>query len=747
MPDALKKVHLKTYAADGSLERTRNLLDVAAPQGVATIDLGQLPRNRKVEANVLLQTNTPERTYVLDHATTTMLRPDLVVESITAPDTVLLGRPFTATVVVAERNGDVGATADVELAGTSKSVELAAGSTTTIAFPAATLGTRGPVELVATVGGAAPAETDAGNNTRTTAIEVLLPPDLVVTSIEPKQALVGKPSTVTAVIAETNGDVGATARVSMSAVPGATQTVDVAKNGKTTVTFPGIVFDDAVAVDVAVEISEAAPAETNPNNNTMLQRIEITKSQLARVVLFPSLVGYGAQFDNHVYAPITPWPTNVPYADFENKVKALEPQVVRIFYNDNWDGNADGTHPEWPQNYASFVETVQLAQAAGATIEISFQNLGTARLTPAPAMAKYAEVLEDLVRHYGLTNVRWAEVGNEPNSPGGAVTLDQINELYRALNAQLVALSLRDQIHLMAGGLVESAGLRHHYVWMKWIAANMGDIVDAYSEHIYWNYNDTGRLEYRLRDVAKLMSDLPPEQRKPSYMMEYGVRGLGTCGTKPAFANLYYAADPSCPEIWRTNIAGYQQLWFDIASAQLGFAGTAKWDAFWGRYDKSSAGNQVYWTIGPPTEGSPLTPTYHALSLLFHTTEPGWQIVRVEPWADDDASVSAFGVPGGNTTNDQPEQELVGYAGPNGEVTVAGLDTHGKDLNGASADPPASYSIGGLPPDTAFHLVLWNATGDGTNSVAETIITGAAGVARFAVPLEAAFALTTVPVS
>ena len=32
-------------------------------------------------------------------------------------------------------------------------------------------------------------------------------------------------------------------------------------------------------------------------------------------------------------------------------------------------------------------------------------------------MAKFADALEDLVRNHGLTNVRWATVGNEPNTP------------------------------------------------------------------------------------------------------------------------------------------------------------------------------------------------------------------------------------------------------------------------------------------------------------------------------------------
>ena len=56
-------------------------------------------------------------------------------------------------------------------------------------------------------------------------------------------------------------------------------------------------------------------------------------------------------------------------------------------------------------------------------------------------------------------------------------------------------------------------------------------------------------------------------------------------------------------------------------------------------------------------------------------------------------------------------------------------------------------SHGGLPANTSFNLALWNATGDGENSLADAVTTDAAGVARFDVPLQAAFSLTTVPVS
>src|SRR5207344_3519818 len=95
------------------------------------------------------------------------------------------------------------------------------------------------------------------------------------------------------------------------------------------------------------------------------------------------------------------------------------------------------------------------------------QSLANVLTGPAgPPMAKFADVLQDLVRNHGLTNVRWAEVGNEPNS--GGVSFNQYNALYRALNAQLVARGLRGQIQLMGGGLVENGAVpaRDHYAWM-----------------------------------------------------------------------------------------------------------------------------------------------------------------------------------------------------------------------------------------------------------------------------------------
>jgi hypothetical protein len=587
-----------------------------------------------------------------------------------------------------------------------------------------------------------------------------LRPDLRVAAVHaPPQTLTRDPVDVVVDLEEALADSSATATLTLvqGGIPIASMPVELDPGGDASPVFEDVHLTTASRTELTARIERAEPAEYDAANNEGSTEIDVTEHalQLANV-LVPSLAGYGAQFNNHVYAPITPWPPGTGYEDFEAKAKALQPHIVRIFYNDNWDGNRDGRFPSpiWEQNYASFVKVVELAQEAGAIIDISFQNLANARFTPIPDMKKFADVLEDLVRNHELTNVRFAEVGNEPNSGGtAAVSLAEYETLVRTLDAELRARGLRDHIRMMGPGLVENAGVpsRTHYVWLKHIAANMGDVLDAWGQHIYWNYNDTGRLEYRLRDIWNLVNkvipaEFPAAQLKPTYMMEYGVRGLDNCAGKPLSRNTYYAVDPSCPSIQRTNIAGFQQFWFAVASAQLGYVGAAKWDAYWGVYDFTLSPPQVYWTIGPAAEGSPLMPSYHSLALLFHTTVPGWQVVGVQPWDASDWTVPTHGIEG-HSSNDTPEKELAAYAGPDGELTILGLDTNGRALNGLSAEPPSQYSIGELPASTTFTLAVWNAAGDGKNTVAATVTTNAAGVARFQVPLHAAFALTTVPVS
>ena len=73
------------------------------------------------------------------------------------------------------------------------------------------------------------------------------------------------------------------------------------------------------------------------------------------------------------------------------------------------------------------------------------------------------------------------------------MTLEQYEALNRALHSQLVARNLSGQIGIMAGDLVEAK----QRLWLQYIAANMNDIVDAYSEHVYWDYWEPERMAFR----------------------------------------------------------------------------------------------------------------------------------------------------------------------------------------------------------------------------------------------------------
>ena len=639
----VKHVQIKTFTEAGDVADVVNLNDVQAPGGAASVELNRVERGRRIEADALVQTGTPRRTYVVRDAATSLLRPDLVVTALHAPLQTLTTRPIDVALEIAEVKGDTGANARVTLAG-----------------PIGPLAD--PVEVTVPAG------------------------------------------------------------------------------GRVDVTFPGVSLTSPAAVELKVVVTDAAPDEYDASNDARSATVEVTKNELARSrLLVESLGGYGFQLNQHLYAPITnPPPETLP--DLESKVKALEPQLVRIFYSENWEANADRTHPEWPANLESFRNTVELANDAGATIVIAYQSVAAAKAQPVTWMTRFADVLQDLIRNRGFTNVRWVTIGNEPNS--GSITLAQYEALYRALDAQLVARGLRGQVGLIGGDLVQNTEGTPggHRAWFDYMVAHMNDVLDAWSEHIYWWYDIPFRMEERLKDVAYLVhQELPESARKPTFLMEYGVRGYTSCGTKADLKNAYYL-NADCTDLRRMPLAGFHKLWFAIESAQLGFDGAVNWDLYWSTYDRTKA-NQSFWMIGPPDEGWALYPSYYAFQLLLQTTARGWQVLGVDPWTADDEA-TRFDDP----KPDQPEQELTAYNGPDGQLTVVGLDTNGRSLvepNGESS----SYSVGGLPPYTTFTLALWNASGDGKNSVAGTITTSAAGVARFDAPLQAAFVLTTVPVS
>ena len=418
--------------------------------------------------------------------------------------------------------------------------------------------------------------------------------------------------------------------------------------------------------------------------------------------------GFGGQFNQHVFADISGPPPNL--SGLETKVTALGPRYVRVFFN-----NTEWTFPD---RMASFVRTVQLANRTGAAIEVAWQG-GTFDFA-VQNMPRLADVLADLLEHRGIAGPLWVSLYNEPNA--GRLTLPQYEQTYRLLDAELRARGVRDRIHFMGGGILgTTSGLGQSQAnWYWYMARYMGDLLDAWAPHVYWDFWDTPKIERRLTEVRAIVASIPEQLRRPLYVTEFGVRGLRTFEGELTYEP-GYAPDGTPMAV--TNAVAFQEAWFMLRALQLGYVATAKWDLYDATYD---IGTQDYSAIGPGTEGWPLRPAYNLLHLLTLTTRPvGGSIVDIVPQPGAD-----------------PAKLLIAYVSPGSDLTILGLDRNGAGIS-ATAAGPVAYSIGGLEPNRLFRLVFWNADGMGTNREIGFVASDANGVVEFAVPLHAVFALTT----
>jgi hypothetical protein len=420
--------------------------------------------------------------------------------------------------------------------------------------------------------------------------------------------------------------------------------------------------------------------------------------------------GFGGQFNQHVFADISGPPPDLP--GLEAKVTRLGPRYVRVFFN-----NTEWTYPD---RMASFVRTVQLANRMEATIEVAWQG-GTFDFAM-QNMPRLADVLADLLEHRGIVGSLWVSLYNEPNS--GRLSLSQYERTYRLLDAELRARGVRDRIHFMGGGILgTTSGLGQSQAdWYWYLATYMGDLLDAWAPHVYWDFWDTPKIERRLTEVKAIWASIPEQLRRPLYVTEFGVRGLRTFEGELTYEP-GYAPDGTPMAV--TNAAALEEGWFMLRALQLGYIATAKWDLYDATYD---AGTQDYSAIGPGTADWPLRPAYHLLHLLTLTTRPiGGSIVDVVQRPGTD-----------------PAKLLTAYISPASDITILGLDRNGAEVSTTAADPVA-YSIGGLPPNRLFRLIFWNADGTGTNREVGFLASDPDGVIEFAAPLHAVFALTTSP--
>jgi hypothetical protein len=515
----------------------------------------------------------------------------------------------------------------------------------------------------------------------------------------PTLARTGRAVAFSTTLVERAGNTGGRVNVTLSTGPTMLELVPsvvVPADGTTIVKFTAT-FASGGTYPLTVTVADAATGQTK---DTRASSVEITDFALVpSSVLTPSFAGFGGQMNQHVYAQISQAAGVPPNpVELEDAVVGLQPQLVRIFFN-----NSEFTLPD---RMDSFVRTAVLAQRAGATINVTWQGGSF----PEATAQKFTDVLADLIRNRGVDNLRWVTIQNEPNST--SITPEQNEQMYRLLDRDLVAAGLRDHIRFMGGDLVQN----NQRAWFQYMADHMSDIVDAYSIHVFWDYWDTPKLQQRLTEVRAIVDSLPAAGRKPLYVTEYAVRGIRNYGgaTLPE-PGVFADGTP----MRKANVNGFQHLWFDVLATKLGYRGTVKWDSYFAKYDN---GTQAFYMINGPDEAWSRNPVYWATRLLTQTVRRGWRVVGVD---------GAVGT-----------KLVTAFTGAAGEVTVIGLDTSGATLNGVSPTQ-VTYSVAGLPALAQMHLFVWNRVGDGAVSDAGVVTTDGAGAATVTIPLHAVFALTT----
>ena len=410
----------------------------------------------------------------------------------------------------------------------------------------------------------------------------------------------------------------------------------------------------------------------------------------------PAMVGFGAQMNPYLYsAPNWGDVTEENVKDFERKVIALKPQHVRIFYLQRWfKGEADVISKGDPRTAESFIRACQLAQRAGASINVT--NWYGPWVEPEKQMQEFAATLEELVKQRGLTAIRYVTVQNEPNLHEDKIKKDLYTNLYRALDAALKERGLREQIQIVCGDLVQD----NQRDWFAHIGQTLADVSDGYSIHVYWDYWDTAKLVRRISEVPPIVQALPADQQRPLFVMEFGVRGH-----RDVPRNEPGKHDDGTP-IADKPLQAMELAWFMMEGLNRGYVSFVVWtleDAWYDRF-------MPYGMIGGVKDGWPLKPSYHMLRLFTHTTQPGWRALKIDGDADGKL-VSAT-------------------RGPDGDLTVYALN---------QTDKPTTVTIAGLPGGT-FHETPWNHERTRTFELRED------GVCTIELPPLAMSALTTFPV-
>ncbi|WP_164821449.1 LamG domain-containing protein [Paenibacillus koleovorans] len=383
-------------------------------------------------------------------------------------------------------------------------------------------------------------------------------------------------------------------------------------------------------------------------------------------ILQSDFVGSGTQYNQNLYSTISAVDgiTSGNVGLLENKVRALDSQIVRIFYDSRGEDTVN-----YPDYMASFEQTVALAQSSGAEINVTYWHGPYPNVTA--QMQAFADELYRLKVTLGYTNVKYVTIQNEVNST--AITQTAYESFYRTLNTQLTTYGIKSGIKFIGGDLL----LNGQQSWFDYMDDNMSDILDGYSVHIYWDYDNVQYGINRLDGIRTIINGLSPAGQKPVYIMEYGIRGDKVSCTH----------DPGCLNgtmipIGDTIINAYQHAEFTLNAMKRKFVALTKWDAYKAKYDN---GTQYHAEIGSAAAGYPLKPVYNVTRLFTHTANSHWDLLSVT------GSVSGKLL---TALKDPNSSNMAVYA-----------------LNDTGATTTISFN--GVGANKAFRLFVWNENGDG----------------------------------
>lgn len=178
-PGRIVKAQLKPLTSGGEAAYARNFAGLASG-GTFNTTVNDLRRGQQVQAQANVSGIDPNRTDVVTVVETVKLRPDLSAAGLNAPGSAVVNTAVHISAVVRERNGDVGARANVVLYVDGQEVDRAegvwvdAGGTVSAAFTHV-FATEGAKQLAVKVERVTPGDYDAADNAAAGTIQIVSP--------------------------------------------------------------------------------------------------------------------------------------------------------------------------------------------------------------------------------------------------------------------------------------------------------------------------------------------------------------------------------------------------------------------------------------------------------------------------------------------------------------------------------------------------------------------------------------------